>query len=196
MKSLQRVQTVAKIFRVIAKIGYVCSIIGVTCCVIGAIFCGISGANETIREWIVKNGETFRPKEGVSACVCAAISCGFGIAICRYNVQYYSAVLAEGTPFTKPLVSKLRRLGVLTIVLSVAEAIVIAVFTACMKTEADYTHASGVATGIAYLLVSLLMDYGADIRDIAGKAAESGNAESSAESSAALSAALGGAKEE
>ena len=163
MKSLQRVQKAVKIFRILWKIAFICSIVGAVCCAIGAIFCGVCAFNETLREMIVREAESFRPKEGVSACVCAAISCGFGIAVSRLNLQFYNAVLAEGTPFTKPLVAKLRRLGVLTIILSLAEAIAIGILTAAMNTRADYSGGSSVALGIAYLLVSLLTDYGADL---------------------------------
>ena len=163
MKSLQRVQTATKIFRVLAKIGFVCSIVGAACCVIGAIFCGIGYFSETLRDIIVQNAESYDAKEAVSACICAAVSCGFGIAVSYLNLRFFSAVQAEGTPFTKPLVASLRKLGVQIIVLSVAQSIVLAVITALMKTHSEYSGGEAIAWGIACLLVSLLTDYGADL---------------------------------
>ena len=162
MKSLVRVQKAVKVFRILAKIAFICSIVGAACCAIGAVFCGISAFNETVRAMVVKEAETFEPKKAVSACVCSAISCGFGIAVSYLNLRFFEAVQAEGTPFSKPLVSFLRRLGVKLIILSLVESIVIAVFTAIMHTSADYSG-GGITLGIAYLLVSLLTDYGADL---------------------------------
>lgn len=163
MKSLQRVQTATKIFRILAKIGFICSIVGAACCVIGAIFCGIGYFSETLRDLIVQNAESYDAKEAVSACICAAVSCGFGIAVSYLNLRFFSAVQAEGTPFTKPLVAALRKLGVKIIILSLAESIAIAVFTAIMHTSCDYSGGGAIGMGIFYLLVSLLTDYGADL---------------------------------
>lgn len=163
MKSLQRVQTATKIFRILAKIGFICSIVGAACCVIGAIFCGISAFSETLRDLIVQNAQSYNAKEAVSACICAAVSCGFGIAVSYLNLRFFAAVQAEGTPFTKPLVAALRKLGVKIIILSLVESIAIAVFTAIMHTSTDYSGGGAIGWGIACLLVSLLTDYGADL---------------------------------
>ncbi len=163
MKSLQRVQKAANVLRILAKIGYVFAIVGTIFCVLGAIFCGIFGSNAHVQEWLAKEGETFVTREYVCYCVCAAIGCASGIALAYFNLRFYEAELAAGTPFTKPLVKELRKLGLLHILLPIAASIVIAIVSAAMHAKADFDIAGGISAGIAYLLLSLPADYGADL---------------------------------
>lgn len=156
MKSLQRVQKAANVLRILAKIGYILTIVG-------AIFCGIFGSNATVREWLAKEGTTFVTREYVCYCVCAAIGCASGIALAYFNLRFYEAELAAGTPFTKPLVKELRKLGLLHILLPIAASIVVAVVSAAMHTDVNFDTAGGISAGIAYLLLSLPADYGADL---------------------------------
>ncbi len=165
MKSLQRVQKAAKILRIIAKIGYILAIVGTACCALSAILCGVFGNNEQFQKALAKEGETFVTHEYVCRCVCGAIACAAGIAVSFFTLRFYDAELAAGTPFTKPLVKEIRKLGRLHIILTFAAAIVIAVIATAMHTEINNITASGssITAGIAYLLLSLPMDYGADL---------------------------------
>lgn len=163
MKSLQRVQKAANVLRILAKIGYILTIVGTIFCVLGAIFCGIFGSNATVREWLAKEGTTFVTREYVCYCVCAAIGCASGIALAYFNLRFYEAELAAGTPFTKPLVKELRKLGLLHILLPIAASIVVAIVSAAMRTDVNFDTAGGISAGIAYLLLSLPADYGADL---------------------------------
>ena len=155
MKSLQRVQKAANVLRILAKIGYILTIVGTIFCVLGAIFCGIFGSNATVREWLAKEGTTFVTREYVCYCVCAAIGCASGIALAYFNLRFYEAELAAGTPFTKPLVKELRKLGLLHILLPIAASIVVAIVSAAMRTDVNFDTAGGISAGIAYLLLSL-----------------------------------------
>ena len=163
MKSLQRVQKAANVLRILAKIGYIFAIVGTVSCVLGAIFCGIFGSNARVQEWLVKEGETFVTREYVCSCVCGAIGCAFGIALAYFSLRFYEAELAAGTPFTKPLVKEMRKLGLLHILLPLAASIIVAIVSAAMHTEIDFDSVGGITAGVAYLLLSLPADYGADL---------------------------------
>lgn len=163
MKSLQRVQKAAQILRILAKIGYIFAIVGTVCSVLGAIFCGVFGSNARVQEWLAKEGETFVTREYVCHCICGAIGCAAGIAVAYFTLQFYDHELAAGTPFAKPLVKEIRKLGLLHILLPLAASIVVAVVSAAMHTEVDFNASGSITAGIAYLLLSLPMDYGADL---------------------------------
>ena len=163
MKSLQRVQKAANVLRILAKIGYIFAIVGTVCSILGAIFCGIFGSNARVQEWLAQEGEAFVPREYVCHCVCAAIGCAFGVALALFNLRFYEAELAAGTPFSKPLVKELRKLGLLHILLTLAVSVIVAIVSSAMHTDVNFDSAGGITAGIAYLLLSLPMDYGADL---------------------------------
>ena len=163
MKSLQRVQKAANVLRILAKIGYIFAIVGTVSCVLGAIFCGIFGSNARVQEWLVKEGETFVTREYVCHCICGAIGCAAGIAVAYFTLRFYDQELAAGTPFAKTLVKGIRKLGLLHILLPLAASIVVAIVSSAMHTKVDFNASGSITAGIAYLLLSLPMDYGADL---------------------------------
>ena len=175
MKSLNRVQKAAKIIRILLKIGYIASIAGATCCVIGAILCGVLSGNEAFREALASAEKTLTVKEAAGACVCAAIDCGFSIALCALSLKFYDHELAAGTPFEKSLAKEMRSLGLYHIILPVCAAIVTGIVASFLKLSADFSETAGVSAGIAYLLLSLLLDYGADVKSGAEKNGENEN---------------------
>ncbi len=81
--------------------------------------------------------------------------------------RYFSAELADGTPFTRSGADHIKRLGIQTIVLPLVGVIVSSVICSCFELPhpEDWSNSGSVSLGIVLILASLVFRYGAELEE-------------------------------
>lgn len=175
-KTLNTIQTLSKIARVLSKIIFILCIVGACGCIVGA-----TGVAFGIGE-ITKLGSVSiygivddLPDIPIGA-IYAALAFGFVAAageavIAKFAEVYFKHELEAGTPFTFAGAKELLRLGILTIVIpcavSVIGAIVYAVTSAVTGggSEIDFNVSISLGLGIMFIIMSVVFKYGAELAE-------------------------------
>lgn len=163
MKSLKRVQTMAKVFKILFTILFVGCIVGTIFSVIGLALTPLIANNQTLQRYVVKSGTEFELNSYLSACICSILSCGTWVYLGYKNVEFYKYELSVGTPFDKSVVSALRKVAIEAIIISCAANIVEVIISCIFRSGVKDFGVGEIGTGIVYLLVSLILDYGAEV---------------------------------
>lgn len=175
MKTLNTIQTLSKIGKILSKIVYICCIVGFCGCVVG-IIAMLIGA-----EAVKLGGLTLRSvlatEAGVSTgTVWTAIAVGIILCIGEFFVsrmayRYFANELIAGTPFTEAGAKELLHLGIsviwIPIVAAVLAQVAQGVIGQFMANEAmlDLDVFDSVALGAMFIFMSLLCKRGADLAE-------------------------------
>ena len=175
MRSLKIIQVLAKIIWIICKVLFILFIIGAAGCLMGLTLFGLVqnvkvNADQTVAQLLAEKGvETALAYAGMSA---GLISCGGGIFLAKYTELFFKEELDAGTPFKHDIVSKMRKVALVNILVSLGIAIVgaIVVGVVCalnhIDNKPDLVDAfSTVGFGLALLVISLFCEYGADLAE-------------------------------
>lgn len=175
MKNLRTVQVLAGIGRVLSKIVFVFSIVGASLCAAGIVSFALLGdgglkiGGVTLRAFIEKEA-------GLSAMeTYAAMGTGLvflvaEIIVSAMAVRYFRHELEAGTPFTAPLARELRILGIADICAGLGASIICGIALSVMKVvgqtanNVSYGGSFSAGIGIAMIVVSVICDYGAELR--------------------------------
>ncbi len=175
MKSLRTVQVLAKIGKVLSKIVFICSIVGAALCVAGIVsyaFLGDGGVKiggVTLRAFIEKEAG-LSTAETYAAMATGLVFLIAEIVVSALAVRYFRHELEAGTPFTAPLARELRTLGIVDICVGLGASVICGIVLAVMKvvgqtaSNVSYGGSFSAGLGIAMIVVSVLCDYGAEIR--------------------------------
>lgn len=177
-KTLNTIQTISKVGKVLSAVTFVCCLVSGICCVVGAACVGIPG---TLRIGGVTIHSIVADIEGVSvgtaytAMLMGSIFCAAGCVVSKLAERYFENELAAGTPFTVEGSRELLRLGICTIAVPLG-AIVLAeilykVASIRFAGVADM-HVGGdisIGLGLAIIVLSLVCKYGAEQASSAGQ---------------------------
>ena len=175
MKTLETIQILSKVGKVLSKIIYIC-------CIVGLCGCGVGLVALCIGADVVKFGgltlhSILEAEAGIStgtvlaSVLAGAILCVGELVVSRMACRYFENELAAGTPFTFDGAKELLHLGIrliwipiVTVVIAqVSHGIIDQFFTNVEKLDLDgYTS---VALGVMCILMSLLCKYGAECRE-------------------------------
>lgn len=175
MKTLNIIQTLAKIGKIICQIIFVCSIIGIIGCIISLIcipftdkaYVELNGM--TIRGFIY-NETGFELKTLYPLISGALVICiGEGI-IAKFAELYFKNEINAGTPFTINGSKELLRLGILTICISLGALILAKIISAIIVELTGYGEVfdvtnDSITIGLMFIIVSLLTKHGAEIKE-------------------------------
>ena len=174
MKTLQTIQTLFKIGRILCKVFFVFCLIGGIGCALGIVSLalipeGIKIGGTTIYGLIEQSADV-----SLGTCYAAMatgiVLCAGEAVLCRIAEDCFSHEVEAKTPFTFEVARKLTRLGICTICIpiatGIAAAIVHGIFAAAMENVAAQdlsAFGSGsVGLGIMFLITGLLCRYGAE----------------------------------
>lgn len=105
-------------------------------------------------------------KASLCVCICGIIQCGFMIALYACTVKFYKKELQIGSPFENEVTSSCRKLGWIYIILACSSIFVISIVGACFGVDSSsYMSSANLAIGIVYLIVSLILAYGTDLKN-------------------------------
>lgn len=186
MKSLNTIQRLMKIARVIATIVLVFSIIGMVGCAVGGVALYLTkdmdiGAIEL--EEGVTVGDTTLDEDTPTiealyfSFIAAFIACVIEVILSDRARRYFKFAIKEGTPFTYDGAKRLKNLGILYIVLavvaSIVEAVVYFVFIATFGDVinlSEATYGISIGTGVMMLIFAVVFKHGAEMYYVKDKA--------------------------
>lgn len=174
MNSLDIVQKLAKIGKILSKITYICAMIGACACLMGALLLPI-GAGELLKIGGVSIHSILSRNIGIpQSCMAlagATIICAGQVVLAKSSYAYFARELEAGTPFTHAGAKELQKLGILNICVPLACAIPAAILKGFAEQAANTkwnvsTDIDGSITlGIVFVVVSLLCRCGAELLD-------------------------------
>ena len=169
MKSLQTIQKTFGVFQILTKIAMILSFVWAGLAATGML-CGIVwyhggivvGANQDMLYKLTETGGLTEMIGNLLADTILALTDGILLA---FALRYFKAEQADGTPFTCRGADQIKRLGIRTIVLSIAAVIIASVLASCfgLNPSADWSNGSSVLLGILLILISLVFRYGAEL---------------------------------
>ena len=177
MKTLNTLQTLSKIAKILSRIAFVCATVATCICVVGLI-CTAFGGGEVFKIGGVTVYGLLKvdSEEGlklVSTALSGALITSIGMAVLAYFAEKcFANELKAGTPFTQEWAKELMRLGILIIVVPTAcvvaaeivQGIVAGVLDASKENMLDirFDNEGSIVTGVAMIVMSLLCRYGAE----------------------------------
>ena len=167
-KSLSILQTIAKIAKIVCKVIFILCIVGGVGCLLGLLAFLILG-RATVDGFDVLGGEPFLT--GAMGCITGVIACAGEAVFAYFGERYFARELAAGTPFTHEGAKEIFRLGMISIIvslaISVASGIVTAIFMLASPNMADWdlSMSMSIELGLALLLLSVVFRYGAEISE-------------------------------
>lgn len=170
-QKLYAIQRIAKILYVISKIAFVFCIIGLVASVISVTGLRYWGEIEVngmdMLAYIEQStGEAYTIQMCYAACGSAVVICLIGGILAYYTKRYLKNELEAGTPFTREGAKELRILAILNFVLPMVAYIAqVAIFTELQVTDIEFTLDVNLGYVLVMLILSLIFDYGADMRE-------------------------------
>lgn len=173
-KTLNAIQVLNKIGKVLSKIAFICGIVGAVGCLLGIVSLAmgmtdalkIGGvtihglvANET---GMSTNEMIFAMTEGMIACIAETVLAGFA-------GSYFKNELNAGTPFTIDGSKEMMRLGILCIALPIGASIISAIVNGIMSAfmsgtwDESWNNDGDVSLGIMFIVMSVILKYGAEV---------------------------------
>ena len=173
MKTLQTIQTISKIAKIVSKVISVCCIVGLCMCIVGIVCLAIGAptfmiGDVTLETFLLNEKDTSMGSLYATMATCA-IGCISSAILARFAVRYFDRELEDGTPFTLDGAKELFRLGILTICIpigtqilaQITQALLIELMTDVKPPELELGGA--VSIGAMLLVLALVCRYGAEL---------------------------------
>lgn len=176
MKSLQIIQTIAKVCKVICKVVFIVSVVGACLCAAGGIWLAIFG-QDPIRIGDVNVSGLIASEAGVGTPVLLAsvivngIFCIASAIVSKFGEKYLTNELADGTPFTLRGAKEMRRLGIIDIVATFvsgglcAGGLAVASMFIPEINEDLFEGGMSMGLGVMLILLSVFCQYGAELNE-------------------------------
>lgn len=174
MKTLNTIQTLAKIGKGISRIVYICQIIAL-CMGLACLILLPLGAGAMLRLGGISLNDTLASGIGIGVAWVAVLAWTIRVAgemvVTRSAWRYFTGEIQAGTPFTLAGAKEMQRLGILTIAVPLGCTIASAITTGIagqllqLETELTFDNGSSVTIGIMLLVLSLVCRYGAELTE-------------------------------
>ena len=180
MKTLNTIQKLAKIGRVLSQIAFVCAVVAFCGCVAGLLSATL-GNGDVIR-WggvtlhgIIAHSERYDLK-GISAALAGLLFiCAGEAVLAKFAACYFKNEVKAGTPFTLSGAKELLHLGILTVAIplgcALAANITEGILAGYMPVDRELLsgflpdNEGSITLGIMFMLMSLLCRHGAEQKE-------------------------------
>ena len=167
-KTLSHILTIFKVAKIVAKVVFILCIVGGIGCLVGLLCLALVGDSISAERFLT---EGLNLSSAYLACTVGAITCA-GEAILAYlSERYFKNVLTAGTPFSLDGAKECFRLGIASIIVSVAVlvlvggvSLVFSLFSASIGAESDFNASFSLSTGLFFLFLSLIFKHGAELQ--------------------------------
>ena len=182
MKTLNSIQVMMKIGKIVSMIIFIFCVIGFCGCVVGIISlaAGVTAlklGNVTL-QGILQNEAGLSMGAMYAAMADGAITCAAIAVVSKFAQHYFKRELADGTPFTVGGANELLRLGILAICVpvfaQVAARTVEKILEKTMSTVdfMEIGNVDSISLGLLLVLTALICKYGAELNNKREEAAE------------------------
>lgn len=166
---LSTIQILHRTGRILSRLAFAVSVIAVVSCT-AAVICLTLGVEETAS--FLASLSVF---DGNTGCmyhilISAAVTALGEAVVAKQAVSYFKAELNAGTPFNGGNALRLRKLGIITIVIPLVTAVISDVLYEILIRKFDYfdsgiSYATGgsIAIGVMFIILSVLCRYGAEL---------------------------------
>ena len=173
MKTLNTIQKLSKIGKVLSKIIFIFCIVNFCVCIVGIL--GMVFGAPTLKiggvtlESILNTEAEVTVGTVYAAMAVGAILCAGEAILAKFAEHYFKHELSDGTPFTLAGAKKMQRLGILTICLPIGTQIIAEIAHAVIEQIMQSVeplrldNAGSVTLGIMFIVMSLICRYGADM---------------------------------
>ncbi len=169
-KSLSILQTIAKVAKIVCKVVFILCIVGGVGSLIGLLALVVFGPS-----LVGGLGHQFENEaallSSISGCIAGAITCAGEVVLARMGERYFDRELEAGTPFTKDGAKEIFRLGIASLIVSVATSIasgivfgIFWIFEPSLSAE-ELSSGISIGTGLVCLLLFVIFSYGAELRE-------------------------------
>ena len=174
MKSLKRVQTLFKVARILCLIFFILAIVAASGCLIAFIvlpsISGLPAGNgKTVADIIEQNaGPMYLIYANIATGLMFSGACIF---LTKYSELFFREVEKIGTPFRHEVGKKMRKVGLVSIIVALSVSLLIVIVVASIiaanrgSGSADFSFGFSIFYGIFLLILSLFCDYGADLEE-------------------------------
>lgn len=166
MSQLEKIQKGMNVLQILAKILMVIAYVGAVLTLAGGILVAADVLN-TENQFLhfLSNTAGVGKKQLTGILIAEAASLLAGGILATYAVRYFAAEQREGTPFTNAGADRIRRLGILTIIVSlVSVCITDGIYEALGLAEWNKSDGvGGVLPGICLILLAMVFRYGAEL---------------------------------
>lgn len=173
MKTLNTIQKLSKIGKVLSKIVFIFCIVGFCGCIVGILSMALGAP--TLKNGGVTLESMLNTEADVTigtvyaAMATGMILCAGEAVLAQFAEHYFKRELADGTPFSFGGAKEMQRLGILTICIPIGTQIVAEIVYAVMEqtmrgvAPLRLDNAGSIALGVMFLVVSLICKYGAEL---------------------------------
>ena len=173
MKTLNIIQKLFRIGKVLSKIMFIFCIIGFCGCIVGILSMALGAPTLKIGGVTLENILNTKAEVTIgtvyAAMAAGMILCAGEAVLAKFAEHYFKRELADGTPFTLAGAKEMQRLGILTICLPIGTQIVAEIVYAVIEQTMQgvaplrLDSAGSVALGVMFIVMSLICRYVADM---------------------------------
>lgn len=179
-KTLSTIQGLMRFGKVVSILVLTFSIIGMVGALIGGVAFYLEG--DMIIETVISElelgelgedmGMVLTKEAVIYTMIVTFIACLTELIIANQSKKYFKFELKEGTPFTFEGAKKLKKVGILAIILPIVMGIVVFAVEIIMLSAnpesilGDITYTASIGTGIMMLIFSLIFKHGAELNDV------------------------------
>ena len=164
-KTLSNIITVFKVLRILAKVVFVLCIVGGVGSLIGLVMLPFSHllSPEALSDFGIETAGAY------SGCIIGIITSAGEAFFALFAERYFRNVLNVGTPFTFDGSKECFRLGIVSIIISVAVAIasgIVVAISSLLSIEAsdiDISASVSLTTGLFFMFLSMIFKHGAEL---------------------------------
>ena len=171
-KTLTNILTVFKVVRIIAKVVFILCIIGTAGSLLGFLCLPLVGSLVP-EEILLEEGVNLA--SAYPACIVGAVTCAGEAVFAFLAEKYFRSVLDAQTPFTEAGAKECLRLGIASLIITIATSIVAGIASAIVLliqsggASMDVDTTFSLSTGLFFLFLSLIFKHGAELHAAAQK---------------------------
>ena len=173
MKTLNIIQRLSMIGKILSKIMFIFCIIGFCGCIVGILSMSLGAPTLKIGgvtlESILNTEADVTVGTVYAAMAAGMILCAGEAVLSKFAEHYFKRELADGTPFDLGGAKELMRLGILAICIPIGTQIIAEIVYAVMEqtlhgvARLQFDHSSSVTLGVMFIVLSLICRYGTEL---------------------------------
>ena len=175
MKTLNTIQKLSKIGRILSKIIFIFCLVGGILCAVGILCLALIPDGFKIGEVTIRGLIESKADVSLGTCYTAAamglVFCAGEAVLAKIAERYFRNEIGAGTPFTEKGAYEMKRLGICTICIPIGTAIIAGIVYGILKltlkdvADLKFADYASIGLGIMFIVMSLICRYGAYVEN-------------------------------